>query len=328
VLWLLMVGRVSSYFFLSGNQKCGLQPSKCWWSGKGTWQWLAETPRAKVLWLSSMVGLQSDATAGRYRQTHRAKKQGTSHMHLRHTHTDKLVICTLSRHACTVYLLLVSCSLLVQDLSTVAMAPSFSLSLAMPAGAAISPAASAIVAYRNVAGSSSTVSSQLGRFSSSEIFAVKLVAAPSRRLCCSSVLDDSSARGRVAVCKVCFLDLTKAYYVDRRRRCDLVLLWSTVCRLSFDLWWLTRFFYRRVSAWKAYWRWNAYYSCLWWFLDLIESAFLDGTLMLRISVPRRLHLVWSLHSHPLSRWNSYGKIEGLTYSVVFILQHTNLRGRS
>ncbi|KAH8962841.1 hypothetical protein BDL97_05G122400 [Sphagnum fallax] len=123
-------------------------------------------------------------------------------MHLRHTHTDKLVICTLSRHACTVYLLLVSCSLLVQDLSTVAMAPSFSLSLAMPAGAAISPAASAIIAYRNVAGSSSTVSSQLGRFSSSEIFAVKLVAAPSRRLCCSSVLDDSSARGRVAVCKL------------------------------------------------------------------------------------------------------------------------------
>jgi hypothetical protein len=94
------------------------------------------------------------------------------------------------------------------------MAPSFSLSLAMPAGAAVSPAASAIIAYRNVAGSSSTVSSQPGRFSSSEIFAVKLVAAPSRRLCCFSVLDDSSARGRVAVCKVCFLDLTKAYYVD------------------------------------------------------------------------------------------------------------------
>ncbi len=165
-------------------------------------------------------------------------------MHLRHTHTDKLVICTLSRHACTVYLLLVSCSLLVQDSSTVAMAPSFSLSLAMPAGAAISPAASAIIAYRNVAGSSSTVSSQLGRFSSSEIFAVKLVAAPSRRLCCFSVLDNSSARGRVAVCKVCFLDLTQAYYVDRHRRCDLVLLWSTVCRLSFDLCWWTRFFYR------------------------------------------------------------------------------------
>jgi hypothetical protein len=156
-------------------------------------------------------------------------------MHPRHTHRDKLVICTLFRHACTVYLPLVSCSLLVQDSSTVAMAPSLSLSLAMPAGAAISPAASAIIAYRNVAGSSSTVSSQLGRFSSSEIFAVKLVAAPSRRLCCFSVLDDSSARGRVAVCKVCFLDLTKAYYVDPRRRCDLVLLWSTVCRLSFDL---------------------------------------------------------------------------------------------
>jgi hypothetical protein len=50
--------------------------------------------------------------------------------------------------------------------------------------------------------SSSTATSQLGRFSSFKIFAVKLVAAPSRRLCCFSVLDDSLARERVAVCKL------------------------------------------------------------------------------------------------------------------------------
>ncbi len=105
-LWLAGFHHIS---FLSEKQKCGLQPSKCWWSAKGTWQWLAETPRAKVLWLSSMVGLQSDATAEKYRQTHRAKEQGTSHMHLRYAHTDKLVI--LHTVYTCVYSLFASCFL-------------------------------------------------------------------------------------------------------------------------------------------------------------------------------------------------------------------------
>jgi len=36
------------------------------------------------------------------------------------------------------------------------------------------------------------------------------------------------------------------------------------------------------------------YKCLWWFLDLIETAFLDGILILHIIVPS--YFAFSFHS--------------------------------
>jgi hypothetical protein len=145
------------------------------------------------------------------------------------------------------------------------------------------------------------------------VLTIKLIATPCCHLC-FNIVDDITIHERVIVCKVCYLDLTKVAL------CQWSMLWYdsfVVQCLLIKLWFvLMDFIY--LSQEHQLER-HIGYKCLWWFLDLIEIAFLDGILILHIIVPS--YFAFGFHSKIkiVVTW-TYQSLRASFWYFIFTLQ--------